>query len=317
MDQPLRLRGCITFPYDLWCKKEALCVYQSAINGKRIFLSFPQYNAPLPGAQSSEVMLPLLPPKFAETWKLKNGSPIDWGMPWEYPSGNSCVNKAVMFVECVEKEIDSFAQLIYQSFDEWLSRFLTYCMLCNKQEIYTTSGPKMKGRYIELFDKEKIHPQDNTIMFEVELRNESSYLSRQHITNACLYASSNKELLIEYQLLLSSYHALSGAQNRQAIIDAAAAIELCLVKQINLYCTSKGINPDILVKKYRTLGDHVDLMQMIDSSIIQYDLKGKVVIPRNDIAHNKDIAPSKKTASDVISSVENCLKKYYVDFYEH
>lgn len=313
----LRLRGCITFPYSLCCKKEALCIYESSINGKRIFLSFPQYNEPKTDATPEEVLLPLLPPKFAETWKLKNGESIDWGMPREHPSGNSCIHKIVVFVECDEDEIDTTAQMIYEMFDGWLTRFLEYCMLCNKQIVYTTTGPITKGKYVELFDAEYIAPQNNSFMFTVELRKDSSYLSRQQIVNACLYAPSDKELLIEYQLLLSSYHALSKEQNRQAIIDASAAIELCLVKQIEAYCTNKQINPDILTKRYRTLGDRVELMQMIDNSIIRFDLKGKVVIPRNSIAHNIDLSPSKTTAHEVIETVENCLKYYYADYYEH
>lgn len=312
----MALVGHLEFPFPLMCKKEALTAYTSYIDEFEIKIIFPQYVTPSDTNHALTFQNPLAAPFFAKEWKL-DGKPLQWGEPWDYPAGNSLVTGAAILVICEENSIEETAQRIYETFDDWLDRFIKYCMLCNKQIARHKDSSVMQGQFIHLMSSKYIPPKDTTIRIEVDLRTDDQYLSRQNIEDACLYASKNVDLLTEYQLMLSAYNALGKAENRQAVIDSSAALELCLVKQIIDFCISKGINEEILNKKYRTLGDRVELMQLIDNSISQYNLKENVVYPRNNIAHNKDISPTSKTAYDAIRTIEATLKHYYSDFYEH
>ena len=157
-------------------------------------------------------------------------------------------------------------------------------------------------------------PQNTKITLYAYLPAEETYASIKNIMDAIEFADSGKEMLLEYQMLLSAYEARRLNQNRRAILDACSAMEITLVKQITLYCQSIGLSPDILIDKYRYLGDRLKLIRKIDDGVPDENYKVLVTEPRNSVMHNKDIFPSDETTDNLILCVERLLEHFYVSY---
>ena len=167
---------------------------------------------------------------------------------------------------------------------------------------------------LELMDRKYI-PDPRPICFNMHLLIDVKCASEKCIKEAIFFANSGKELLTEYQMLLSAYEARRQNENRRAILDACAAMEITIVKQIENFCDSKGFPSEIIIKKYLYLGDRIKLLRELYKDVPNENYKELVVEPRNALMHNKDVYPSDETTDNLFSCVEILLKHFYIAYY--
>lgn len=303
--------GLLAFSEDVVCKKEVLGQSFSAlIGGINTYLLFPEYNEANNDVGDRN---PLLPPRVFSSWK-RRGDPCFWGYVCSQPSGNSIVNVIALSVDCDTDSIDECAQRIYEAKTKWEHAFVDYLKLETKQNVYrdknNTRNPGMLRLYVngkEIQNKGPYH------IYLSPIREESA-ATITSILAALSFANSGKELLLEYRMLLSAYEARQKNRNRQAIIDASAAAEICLVRNIKKHFSVSGLNGEFFLKKYKGLGERFGLMHQLDGAFLDSDYQNKIVHPRNEVVHIKTQSPSDETTDTLILAAEDCLK-YFFDGY--
>lgn len=308
------MTGLLTLSNHLLCKKEVLGkTYDCEIAGIPLQICFPQY----PIVEESNPIIgisnPLLPPEIGATWK-RNESILCWGYPMSHPTGHSCIELLALSIECEEELISIYAQKLYGSIQKWEHAFIDYIKLETKQGIERNKNFHRNNCNLELMDDEYI-PDNNTLNLYLSIPNKDSYASENDIKNAISFANTGKELLLEYQMLLSAYEARQQNQNRRAVLDACAAMEIVLSNQVEQYCNSIGLPPTIITKKYRYLGERIELLKEIDKRMPNEDYRTLVIKPRNSVMHNSDIYPSDETVDRLIACVEVFLKNYHTSYY--
>lgn len=311
-----RIKGFMTLSEGILCKKEVLGKsYDAEIAGENVQICFPRYPIVDEGVAAVGSQYPLLPPEAGKTWRRGDNKPLSWGRPLSYPSGDAVVESLALYADCAECEVEDRAQKLYHNITKWEHAFVDYIILETKQNQFRGNNIRRKSCDLEIWaDKHipdrRIHPITACI-----IRGESFYASNEQIYGAIQFASSGKEFLLEYQMLLSAYEARSKNRNRSAVLDATAAIEIVLNNQINNYCQSKDIDTDILLKKYRYLGEKFELVKKIDESFPKENYKAIIVDPRNAVMHNKDVYPSNEITDKLIRCVEQFLKHFHVSYY--
>lgn len=313
----MKMKGLLTFSDGILCKQDVLGrTYVGQIAGIDVAISFPRV-PDTTGKRDFELIgmsNPLLPPKNGENFK-RGEEKIVWGHPMCYPSFSSCVNCVLFEINCQEHEDNVIAQRLYNAIGAWEYAFTSFCQLSSKQDLHRDENIQRTISNLELLSTngyiQNTHPQTIYAHFY----SEDSFISNKQLEQAIAYATSGKELLLEYQMLLSAYKARNKLQNRQAIVDACSAVEICLVNRIKGFCADKGIDPEILLSKYRSLGERFKLAEKLDSNFATANYRDIIVNPRNDIAHNRDVYPTNKTTDDLISAVEQCLEHYHISYY--
>lgn len=309
------MRGLLTLSQSIKCKKEVLGKsFDCEIEGISFQLCFPQYPVVDESDPDIGISNPLLPPEIGAKWK-REGEPLYWGYPMSHPEGNSCVELLAVSVVCDKKSVSDYARILYEEIQKWEHAFIDYLKLETRQGLQRNPNKRRNSCFLELMDDGGYIPDNKTITLYGVFPNADSFASESDIKNAISFADSGKELLLEYQMLLSAYEARRQNQNRRAILDACAAMEIVLVNQINEYCHSIGLHPDILTKKYRSLGDRIGLLSKINGSIPNKDYKKLVVNPRNDVMHNKEIYPSDAAIDKLVSCVEAFLGYFHSTYY--
>lgn len=308
------MTGLLTLSEQILCKKEVLGKsFNCEIAGIPLQICFPQY----PVVEESNPIIgisnPLLPPEIGAIWKRGNNT-LCWGYPMNYPSGHSCIELLALSVECGDELISTYAHRLYESIHNWEHAFIDHLKLETKQGVNRNKNIRHNNCNLELMVDEYV-PDNRTITLCLNIPNESSYASENDISNAISFANSGAELFLEYQMLLSAYEARQQGQNRRSVLDACAAIEIALVKQIEGYCRSIGLSPSIILKKYRYLGERIELLKEIDKSVPNKDYQSLVVKPRNNVMHNNDIFPSDETTDRLIACVEVFLEHYHTSYY--
>ena len=310
-----RLKGLIHLSDSILCKKEILGLnFYAMIAGVEVVVSFPLYpkaviENPLLGIGESNK---LLPPENGIKWSDK----IEWGYPMQYPSGHSLVSVLSIVIENEENDFEKQAERLYAGIDKWSQSFLDYIKLDTKQNIERDRNISAKTCRLDLFNGKNEYIQNNPEMhLYLNIPKTEMFASLETMEAAIQFASSGKELYLEYQMLLSSYEARKNNRNREAILDACAAIELALVNKTKVFCKSKGLSPGLLLDKYRYLGERFALVKKIGIKLINKDYKTIVVDPRNSVMHNKEINPSDITTDNLIVYVEECLKSFYTTYY--
>ena len=307
------MEGLLTLSDSLLCKEEVLGqIIETSIAGVDVRIHFPQ----LPPFDEKDPQIgisnPLLPPTIAKTWK-RGESPLEWGYPQSYPSGNSCVNLLAISVECDEDERTETARTLYAGIKTWVKSFADYLQLSSKQNTDRDKNIENESRgWLEILGLECIPRLVADTIF-VTVPNTDSFASEAQVDEALQFAASGKELHLEYQMLLSSYRARKECQNRQAIIDACSAVELCL----DAYLINNLQKLDLTPSEYdnKSLGSKFDLVKSIDKLFPKEDQQALIVKPRNDIAHNREVNPSDRTTDALISCVERCLQHYFTGYY--
>ena len=309
--------GILTFSKGILCQKDALGTsYNAIIGGLNVNITFPHLNNDDKGDQLNRVGLlnPLLPPEKAKKYK-RGDEYLLWGEPLSAPEFDSVVNMATIECECSENDSFETAQKIYANVGMWENAFYRYCFLCTKQYRAVKSSSEPQGSFLDILTNGKRIPNNQPLKLTVHLHSHDDFASKETIINAMDFASSGKDLLLEYQMLLSAYNAIQADERRQAIIDGSSSVELCLIKAIEKYCDEKNMDPDILLKKYRSLGERFALVEKIDNTLPKYDYKNLIVKPRNAVSHAREAKPSSETVRKFINAVEEVLKHYHTTYY--
>ena len=305
--------GLLRFSNSILCKKEVLGKnYECEIAGIKTRIYFPQYPQVDDANPQIGMLNPLLAPEIGKCFKDPDDHSF-WGEPMSHPDGNSSVNKIVVSVECDKTQTYEIASKLYKEFEKWTYSFITHLMLQTKQNLERNRN-ESEVAFLQLFEDKNI-PNITPLTISIIIPNEASFASESQIKNAILFANSGKELLLEYQMLLSAYGAIQQNQNRRAIMDACSAFELALVNYIDQYCLSKGIPPEILIDKYRSLGERIKLTRKLDTKFPQKDYIKLVVEPRNSLMHNKCVFPTEETTNNLITCVEELLSYFYSSYY--
>lgn len=312
----MQLQGILTLHEGLLCKREALDSYRAVIGGESVTVCFPRYHNPEDIEHSCGLSNPLLPPLGFETWR-KDNRPVEWGTPRDYPAGDSEVDCLGILVDGTGKTAELVADAVYSNIDKWCERLLKYCFVCNKQLNLRSSVEQNSYESFRLYaGSTAIPPKDNIIYMTLSVANSDSFVSKEQIHKACDFASSDHELLFEYELLLKAYQENGKGNDRYAILDAASSLEHCLVSQIEKKCNQRDISPDMILSKYRSLGDRVRAIQLLDQSFSIKDIDTTVVKPRNSIMHNGNVEIGSKTTYDLLKKVDETLHYFYSDFYD-
>lgn len=312
----MEIIGLLSVDDGLLCKKTVLGKqYQTEIDGVSVVIAFPG----IPTAEHEDSMNyvgmsnPLPPPEKGKN--LRHGAEkVFWGYPMHYPKFNSFIKHVLMLVECEDSEMQDIAQRLYSAVGKWAMSFTSFCKLCTKQHLNRERDDN-EPRNLSLLSPNGYIQNNQPVCLHCQIHCDNEFLSDEQIRHAISFASSGKELLLEYQMLLSAYIARKDCQNRHAIIDACSAAEICLVNKIMSFCIEKNIDPDLLLKKYRSLGDRFRLVAKIDERFPISDYDGVIVSPRNDIAHNRDVYPSDEATDRLLAAVEQCLKYYHTTYY--
>ncbi len=310
------ITGFLSFEEGFLCKREALGkVYKGRIAGICVEIHFPCEPTTIKDDPFENTLYsnPLIAPYEFKGWK-KGETNIQWGYPVSFPAWDAHV-ECILIKSCCENDcVDSVTQSIYQVIQRWKRSFLRYCTLCTKQHLYRKRSLREREYCLEIYAPKYVYDMTSRALY-ADIPVNSNFATVQQIEEAVQFASSGKELLLEYQMLLSAYEARRVYQNRQAIIDACSAVEICLVNKIKAFCIGKGIDPELLLNKYRSLGDRFKLAAKIDKGFPISDFDNVIVKPRNDIAHNRDVYPSDAVTDSLITAVEQCLKHYHTVYY--
>ncbi len=312
----MEIKGLLSVDGGLLCKKEVLGKhYQIEIAGISVEIVFP--GAPISEFDNAMnyvgISNPLIAPEKGKNLK-RGDKKVFWGYPLQYPVCNSFVEHILLLSECEETAVLEVSQRLYSAIGKWEIAFTSFCKLCTKQQMTRDKNENLPCNLILLSPNGYIQNKQPVFLCG-QLHGDDEFLSDEQIKQAITFASSGKELLLEYQMLLSAYVARKECQNRQAIIDACSAVEICLVNKIKSFSNEKDIDPDLFLKKYRSLGDRFRLIAKIDTCFPVSDYDSIIVNPRNNIAHNRDVYPSDEVTDRLLVAVEQCLKHYHTTYY--
>ncbi len=257
---------------------------------------------------------PLLAPGNGTGLTL-GGENILWGYPMTAPKMNSFVNYVTLELDCDEHNANEMAQKLYAGAQDWAYSFKCFLQLLTKQQLAQKPKVSNPGNNLQLLFDGKYADNHHPQVIHAQFHSDSEFASHGKIFQAIEFASSGKELFLEYQMLLSAYNARKDGANRQAIIDACSAVEICLVNWINCYCNQKGFSPKILTEKYRSLGERFNLVKSLDSKSPSIDFANIIVRPRNAVAHNRNVFPTKECTDQLIEMVEKYLEHYHTSYY--
>ncbi len=303
--------GLLTFSEQIFCNKEVLGkAFLCEISGVRVKIVFPR----LPAIDNNDTFckksITLLSPDIFECME-DAGESISWGYPMRYPTGDCCIETVAISIEC---DINQYDQIIYSAIDRWEHSFIDYIKLATGQNTERDKNISRTTCRLELYEQNYIADKRNTELYIV-FPNPDLFATEDIINSAIAFASSGKEFLIEYQLILSAYEARRNNQNRRAILDACSAAEITIVNRIKEYCDSIDLDYSVLLEKYRSLGDYFTLLNKLNIEIPRSDYKKTIVCPRNDIMHNRNIYPTDETTEKLIECVEDILEFLHNEYY--
>lgn len=305
--------GILTFSRGIFCKKEVLGKsYPGKIGALDVHIIFPILNE----ADDKEALGKIglsnqLQSPVKDQIYLQGDVKLNWGCPMNFPEYDSIVSRVL--IEC--GDADDNSQVLYNNICKWEEAFYNYYHLCTKQYGKKKEEKDIFNSKLALFVNGKYIEDCRPRVLTGKFYSHECFASETIIKEAIEYASSGKELLLEYEMLLSAYKDQETNRNRQAIIDGSSAVELCLVKVIKKYCVEKSIDPQILLSKYRSLGDRFKLVTKIDETLPKRDYQKTIVAPRNNVAHTNEVKPSDETVGHFINSVEEVMKHYHVSYY--
>ena len=301
--------GVIHLPTELYCHEDALKRYEIKAFNQHIIIHFPRYKK-----DNDD----LCAPEGVKNY-IKNVDELYWGQRIFHTSAfNGFVVKTII-IECDQKDV----QEIYIIINKWIGRFITYFLVCSKQDCLMPNSNSTRGNYVDFFGSDgRIRPEDktvSTITLNATLPSKELFVHKDNIYKAFEYASSTKTIYPSYEFLLNSYKAARDNEHRLAIINACIAMELCFIEKVKNYCNEHRIRKKILLGKYKSLTELRLLMEIIDPKKFNQNLSQKVkdaIDIRNQIVHgDKNLYPTSEDVSIVVNIVEEVLKEYYNDFY--
>lgn len=310
------MKGLLTLPHDLLCRFEVLgkC-FNASIGLIPVKIYFPRYQEKIDPAGRAQIGISneLIPPEIAKNWSRGN-EPLEWGWPVTYPDKDASVRLIALTYECDKSQEEEIAQYLYNEWEPWIESFFSFCDLASKQHSNRDRNLLNHSSEMELLSKDGYIKREQTHTIHCYFSSKDQMLTSSQIEGAIAFASSKKELKIEYQLLLSAYSSRRNCHNKHAIMDACAAVEICLNKVIQAFATTKDFDPNVLTQKYRTLGDKFKLIKTIDNHFPDVNEK-QIVDLRNDVAHCRKITVSDEETDKLIDSVELCLAYCSPEYY--
>lgn len=302
--------GLLTLSSGILCSKEALGkVFDCVIAGVHCQLHFPRF--PLINENNPEIGSgnPLLAPEMAINM-MRGGEPINWGVPMNYPPGDSFVKCLGVTVDCEKAKALDVAQKLYRSISKWEESFQNYLRL--EKKLPFGNGRERTEVFcgLELIE-DKYIPLENfkATLSRGDLMQPPCYATEDEIRKAIAYADSGKAIRLEYRLMLSCYEALANGENRLAILDACSAMELCLNEQIKKNCESEGINADVALSQPKSLGNKIKYVKKKYHFVPDCDVVSAVDL-RNGVMHSRVVSPSYEQTINLV----NCVNKYLERF---
>lgn len=306
------MKGLLVLPQDIYCHSELLGkVIRTCIDGIEVSIHFPRFDIQTLENESIS-NLTLNAPDIMSN--IRKEGYINWGTLINISQRNFCNSSLALSINCDENEEEGIASNIYSKIDSWTSDFIDYCILETKQGVFQNKNVLQNKTQIQLLGCKGYIPRHQRITIYSEIPDDNHLLTQKQIEDAILFASSQKELKLEYQLLLSSYSAIVLCKYKHAIIDACSALEYVLDEKIFKYAQEKNINGKIFTSKYRSLGDKFKLIKLIDNSCQGFNTK-KIVDLRNDIAHNRKNEITITDANDLIIEVNKIIQHYSPNYY--
>lgn len=313
----MKVKGLLSIPGGILCQGNALGkTFCGVIAGVNIEIHFPSFvdSHQEEGLDYIDMDHSLIAPPIGANLS-RGGERITWGYLMKAPKMDFCVERVMIEFDCSDTEVDELAQKVYANITEWSDSFVNYLQLATKQRVKRREKMYQQGENLELLCKGRYVENQHPHVVHVHFYGDTDFASSEAIEQAVGFASSGKELFLEYQMLLSAYAARKEGKNRQAIIDACSAVEICLTNWITNYCKGKDISPEILTEKYRTLGDRFRLVSKLDPTFPVFDFNAVVVKPRNDVAHNRDVYPTDACTDGLIEVVEKYMSHYHTKYY--
>jgi len=272
-------------------------------------------------AENDPLEHPLVAPPEAKNWK-QDDIPIEWGRPVEYPSGRSQVKRALLRFK-LESDADlAISQGIYREFPHWLNLFKKYIQLFTTQYTMGDDTNLISGQHSNLSlyqssdTKFKRISNQQPLEITINLTEKDTSLHLNHLQEASHYASLKLEPRLEYALLLEAYSAKALGDHRNAAVEAASALEVCLTSRIRTEFNSLNIGfGDQLLNKYRALGGRLELAKILNILSPDEMQKPKIVTLRNDVVH-KGHTPQEVMTEKAIEEVASLLRQLSPTVYE-
>jgi hypothetical protein len=123
------------------------------------------------------------------------------------------------------------------------------------------------------------------------------------LKKATILASQGVSPKLQYRLLLEAYQARAEQDWRKVILEAASALECCLVDRITEALQKlEGCDGAKLLKNYQGLKRLVELATILKIPIPKNDLKSTIVDPRNSVAHKAEFV----SADVAMTALKEC-----------
>ena len=300
-----RIKGIHDFKVPLFVQQEALGLeVETKIIGVPVKLCFPKPSADILTANGP--IPQLIPPSGAEKWE-RNGILIDWGHTFS-SDGISCVNSMAVYVDCCMEERDEYSQILYKSIEKWEKKLLDYLnLVCrritrNNEEVYCG---------LTLYSEHKLLPSNFICNLSFTIYENSDYVSSEQLKNAIYFASSDKTLLPEHEMLIAAFEAKRNNQNRQVVLDACAALELTIIRKIKELAIAQGLNPDdIIERQARMLGKRFDKLKKMDPNCPIESIEDSISSLRDGMMHGRIVYPTNEEVDQLLSTVETLVDHY-------
>ena len=198
---------------------------------------------------------------------------------------------------------------LYNGAQKWEDRLFDYYDLCFRKRFRKAPGTRCG---LDLFDKEHI-PSNLVATIYLQLHNLSYFADVAQIKEILQYAGSDRPLRAEHEMILSAYDARENNRNRQAVVDACAALELMVIRKVR----QLSLTPNEDLENKRMLGPRVSLLIALDGSFpYTYDMIDQDVLKlRNDMMHGRVVYPTNQETDKLINTVQQCLDVYMNDGY--
>lgn len=269
--------------------------------GVDVKLRFPRFPEALSDNNS---VTPLVSPIGAEKWKRGKDEDLEWGYIYNYGQGTAQVSALAVFLSNRDT-----AQNLYNGAQKWEDRLFDYYDLCFRKRFRKAPGTRCG---LDLYDKEHI-PSNLVATIYLQLHNLSYFADVNQVEAILQYAGSDKSLRAEHEMILSAYDARENNRNRQAVVDACAALELMIIRKVRQF----SLTPNEDLESKRMLGSRVSLLMDLDRAFpYTYDIIDRDVLTlRNDMMHGRIVYPANDETDKLINTVQQCLDVYMNDGY--
>lgn len=257
---------------------------------------------------SDNIGINLLPPKSKLDCLNKR---FDWGSPHSWPSGDSQVQTLRIELNINEQNFSiKSKEELRKEIESWINRFRLNLYAYN----YNIDSPNLveKRSTRDMFEfflqtgKENIKDK----FFEGTEHSVTIYVSKSikevDFKNAIDVTSSNKKLILEYQLLRDANKELLLENYKKSILDSATALEVSLTNAIkrDLEINEKLLFP--ILKKYNGLRQKRELMKLTKNTL---PLNDKTYEKRIEKLRNDAIHSGKKPTKEEAIKAFNIAKK--------